>query len=466
MKGKLAFSIAICFLLGLVFAGFLPGSQATAQNESECITCHRDESPGIVDQWLSSAMSGAGLDCATCHGANHMDENDADEALIPTPDTCAPCHNAQVTQYREGKHALAWAAMEAMPAWSHLPMPVQSIDTYKSCSGCHKVGEKPAEIVEAQDLPYGTAACNSCHTRHAFSKEEALEPQACLPCHQGFDHPQWEMWSTSKHGVIYDIDGGGDRAPKCQDCHLIDGTHTNITPWGFLGLRLPEEDDEWMADRAVILQGLGILDDNGDPTARLDIVSGAKVARLTAEEFNTLRAGIVEVCEQCHSADYVAGQMQASDQILKEADELMAEAILIVKELYNEGILELPEGYEFGPDLLQFFSTGSAIEQELFVMFLEYRNRTFMGAFHNNPDYMWWYGYAPMQESLQNIKDEAVALRSEGGAVGPQGPPGPTGPAGPAGEAAPMWIIWAVVAVAAIALLISLYVLMIRRKTS
>jgi hypothetical protein len=155
-------------------------------------------------------------------------------------------------------------------------------------------------------------------------------------------------------------------------------------------LRLPEEDDEWMADRAVILQALGVLDDEGQPTARLDIVSGAKVARLTAEEFQTLRSNIVAVCEDCHSADYVAQNLASSDQILKDADDIMAEAILIVKDLYTDGILELPEGYEFGPDLLQFFSTGSGVEQTLFKMFLEYRNRTFMGAFHNNPDYMWW----------------------------------------------------------------------------
>jgi len=195
------------------------------------------------------------------------------------------------------------------------------------------------------------------------------------------------------------------------------------------------------------------------------------VARLTAEEFRTLRAGMEAVCQQCHSEDFVATQMTASDQILKEADDIMAEAILIVKGLYDDGILELPAGYDFGPDLLQFFSTGSDIEQELFTMFLEYRNRTFMGAFHNNPDYMWWYGYAAMQDSLQTIKNEAEMLRMGGGAVGPQGPEGPqgpqgpAGPEGPAGEDAPMWILWTALAAAAIALVISLYLILVRQRS-
>lgn len=28
-------------------------------------------------------------------------------------------------------------------------------------------------------------------------------------------------------------------------------------------------------------------------------------------------------------------------------------------------------------------------------MFMEYRMRAFQGAFHFNPDYMHWYGWAP-----------------------------------------------------------------------
>jgi len=45
-------------------------------------------------------------------------------------------------------------------------------------------------------------------------------------------------------------------------------------------------------------------------------------------------------------------------------------------------------------------------------MFLSYRQRTFQGAFHINPDYMYWYGYAPMQKSLQLIKHEAEVIRA------------------------------------------------------
>jgi hypothetical protein len=44
-------------------------------------------------------------------------------------------------------------------------------------------------------------------------------------------------------------------------------------------------------------------------------------------------------------------------------------------------------------------------------MFLEYRMRTFEGAFHMNPDYMHWYGWTPMKETPRKSK---TRLKSSG----------------------------------------------------
>jgi len=97
-------------------------------------------------------------------------------------------------------------------------------------------------------------------------------------------------------------------------------------------------------------------------------------------------------------------------------------------------------------------------------MFLEYRNRTFMGAFHNNPDYMWWYGYAAMQDALQNIKDEATRISAGGDGTGIPGPQGPVGPEGPVGEDAPLTMLWIALFVGLIALIVSIYLILQRRS--
>lgn len=391
--------------------GLLLFAEAAYPAKSPCVDCHKKVTPGIVEQHLSGKMSKAGVDCSTCHGKGHTKMEDFQAAKIPTPETCAPCHKKQVEGFNSGKHSLAWIAATAMPMFAHQPAEITG-PGYKGCSGCHKIGAKSAE--EAKGYRYGSANCDACHTRHTFSKKEAQNPRACQTCHMGFDHPQWEMWSTSKHGTIWQIEGeGSKRAPTCQRCHMSGGDHAVMTSWGFLALRLPEDDADWMNDRVAILQALGVLDDGGNPTERLEVVKAGKVARLTKDDFERERDKMLKICSECHSPSYAKSQLEDSDNVIKEVDKLMAAAIREVQALYKEGVLVKPAGWKYGPDLLQFYDAKSAVEQDLYVMFLEYRMRAFQGAFHANPDYMHWYGWAPMKETLQKIKDEAAKLRAE-----------------------------------------------------
>jgi multi-heme cytochrome with CxxCH motif len=147
-------------------------------------------------------------------------------------------------QISKGEHAVAWVAMTAMPTTAEQPHAI--IAGEKGCGGCHRIGRDEGK-------------CDSCHTRHLFATTESRRPEACMTCHMGFDHPQWEMYSTSKHGAIYEVEGShGDwnirladwfnqpaqasplrpRAPVCATCHMPQGNHTVATAWGFLGLRL------------------------------------------------------------------------------------------------------------------------------------------------------------------------------------------------------------------------------------
>ena len=417
MSGKVLFIVFLVCAAGLLLGVavlFAPGTPVTqAQGNSECVDCHTEETPGIVTQWEQGKMGQAGLDCSTCHGSDHKSAADVDKAELPTPDTCKACHSEQVEQFRGGKHALAWVVMKAMPMLSHQPPEIVGPVGFKGCSGCHKIGEKSPEELAEPDYRYGTAGCDSCHTRHSFSTTEARDPRACQTCHMGFDHPHWEMWSTSKHGTIWQIEPDSGRAPTCQTCHMDEGDHGVMTAWGFLALRVPEDDEAWWADRVEILKALGVLDAAGEGTERLEAVKVAKVARLTKEEFDAQRAESEAICQRCHAAGFVEQQLTAGDQIIREADKVMAEAIRTVQGLYADGLLEAPEEWKYTPDILQFYEAESSIEQELWVMFLEYRMRAFQGAFHANPDYMHWYGWAPMNESLQKIKDEAASLRAE-----------------------------------------------------
>jgi hypothetical protein len=386
-----------------------------------CIECHQKITPNIVTDWKLSKHSQKEVDCAACHGDEHKSADDVAKVQIPTPDTCALCHEQRVTEFKAGKHAAAWAAMKAMPS-AHM-QPMAMMEGMKGCGGCHKIGLKTeAEIKELKKSSggFGVASCDACHTRHTFSVEEARQPQACQTCHMGFDHPQWEMYSGSKHGVRYllkqnKILPADTPAPTCQTCHMQEKNHAVGTAWGFLAVRLPmPEDKQWAADRATILQALGVLDPEGKPTARLEVVKAANVARLTQEDWQKERDKMLTTCRQCHSANFAKEQLDKGDDMIRQTDRLMAEAIRIVAALYKDGILEKPKSYAHPfPDLLTFHDAPTVIEQKLFVMFLEHRMRAFQGTFHANPDYALWYGWSEMQRDLTEIRAEAGEMREK-----------------------------------------------------
>ncbi len=400
--------------------GLLGAASAWAQQPASiCVDCHSKVTPNIVSDWKLSKHSGVEVTCATCHGEEHTSANDVAKVKIPTPETCAQCHEAQVTQFKKGKHALAWAAMLAMPTIHWQPMAMT--EGQKGCGGCHKIGVKTeAEIAALRQggSAFGAASCDACHTRHTFSAEEARQPQACETCHMGFDHPQWEMYSSSKHGVRTDLKQrhilpADAAAPACQTCHMQEGNHEVRTAWGFLAVRLPlPEDKQWAADRATILQALGVLDPAGKPTKLVETVKAADLARLTEDDWQRERKKMLQTCNQCHSANFAEQQLRQGDDMIRNADHLMAEAIRTVAGLYKDGTLRQPPSYAYPfPNLLTFHDAPTVIEQKLFVMYLEHRMRTFQGTFHASPDYALWYGWSEMQRDLTEINELAQGMR-------------------------------------------------------
>ncbi len=408
-------------MLSFILAASLTATPAAKVDA--CVDCHRKSSPNIVADWEASKHKPNGIGCADCHGFEHKGKDDAAKAGIPTPDTCAQCHAQQVEQFKGGKHAMAWASMNAMPTIHWQPMAMT--DGMKGCGGCHKLGIKSEAEIRAlreKGESFGIASCDACHTRHLFSVDEAKQPQACQTCHTGFDHAQWEMYSGSKHGVRAmlkqnKILPATAAAPTCQTCHMQGGHHGVDTSWGFLAVRLPlPEDKQWAADRVTILQALGVLDPKGNPTARLDVVKAAKVAKLTQEEWQKGRDQMLATCSQCHATAFAKNQLEHGDEMIRDADHLMAEAIRVVTDLYATGTLSKPKGYAAAfPDLLTFHDAPTVVEQKLFVMFLEHRMRAFQGTFHANPDYALWYGWSELQRDLTEIKELAADMKAKKG---------------------------------------------------
>jgi hypothetical protein len=400
---------------------------AIAEDEV-CVKCHEILSPGQVADWRASLHFNEDITCSNCHGKKHKNKDDVNLVNLPDEHVCAKCHEKQFDQFVKGKHNFGWTAMNAMPV-THVE-PDELIEGGKGCGGCHNMGIKTEAQKEEQykkGYRYQNNSCDECHTRHTFSKKEALDPRACQQCHMGYDHPQWEMWSSSKHGSRWFAKESNNLpqtavAPTCQDCHIQDGNHENRTAWGFLGVRLPlPKDPQWADDRVTILKALGVLSpEDSKPTARLEAVKAVDLARLTEEAWQKEREKMIKTCKKCHSETYGRNQLEMGDSMMKKADRLMAEAIEIVAALYKDSILKKPDDYAFAyPDFLYFMRTGggnmkqaSYIEQVLFQMYMKHRMRTYQAFFHNNPDYAYWYGWAMMTKDLGEIRELDRTMRA------------------------------------------------------
>jgi hypothetical protein len=69
----------------------VPAVSAAGQ---QCLDCHSSSTPGIVEQWQSSAHAKKGIDCYSCHKAAANDPSTFDHygqriAVIVTPNYCA-----------------------------------------------------------------------------------------------------------------------------------------------------------------------------------------------------------------------------------------------------------------------------------------------------------------------------------------------------------------------------------------
>jgi hypothetical protein len=233
----------------------------------------------------------------------------------------------------------------------------------QGCVACHQVEDR----------------CDACHGAHRTDLAVARDPGTCATCHMGPDHAQYEMWKTSRHGVVWGLEGRA-RGPDCATCHMPGGTH----------------------DVSVgISMGLG-----GQPYPE---------ARRARE-----RERMLDVCAGCHTRRFSAGALGDADAIQKEAKKLVDEGAALVTELDRLGLLEPAPAtrpphplsgarLELGPQML--YEGLSRPEATFFRMKKFYYVTAYKGVFHQNPDYAHWYGNASLKLSLSELRSDAAQLR-------------------------------------------------------
>lgn len=239
------------------------GPREISDKSKQCITCHKEHSPAVYQQWGTSKHFRANVACFECHSANETDTDAFKHfgqtiATLVTPKDCARCHSREVEEFSSSRHAKAGRILGSLD--NTLAEIVEGNHGFKTASmpggmsaaavsGCWQCHGAEVKVLKDGKLDPATwpnsgigrinpdgseGSCNSCHTTHAFSAAQARFPDTCGKCHLGPDHPQKEIYASSKHGSSFfanvnhmNLDNpkwvvGEDysSAPTCATCHM------------------------------------------------------------------------------------------------------------------------------------------------------------------------------------------------------------------------------------------------------
>jgi len=235
----------------------LKGFEHLSKESAQCVSCHREKTPGIYQMWGDSKHYRANVGCYECHKAKSSDKDaikhkDHIISVIVSPKDCSACHEKEVQEFDKSHHASAGDILGSLD--NVLAEVVEGAPTFhgtspvvtSGCMGCHGsiVRVESDGSLNAASWPNtgigrinpdgSRGACSACHLRHNFSAEQARHPDNCGRCHLGPDHPQKEIYEESVHGVAFraNIDKmnmdsskwivGEDytAAPTCATCHM------------------------------------------------------------------------------------------------------------------------------------------------------------------------------------------------------------------------------------------------------
>ncbi len=399
----------------------LKGFKYMSKESAQCVSCHREKTPGIYAMWGASKHYRANVGCYECHKAKPSDKDaikhkDFTISVIVSPKDCSQCHEREVKEFDASHHASAGNILgsldnvladvvEGAPLLNGTSPVVTS-----GCMGCH------GSIVRVESdgslnpatwpntgigriNPDGSkGACSACHLRHNFDVEQARHPDNCGRCHLGPDHPQKEIYEESVHGVAFrahidkmNMDSskwipGEDytAAPTCATCHM---SATKDLPVNHdIGSRI-----SWNLRAPVSFK----------------IDAKAKKAGKKVKPWLQRRKDMKSVCTACHGRNIVDNFYEQLDSFVELFNDKFAiPAKQLITALKKEKLI----------DSVKF---NEKIEWTYFYLWHHEGRRARHGAAMLAPDYVHWEGMFEVahrfyMEMVPEVKDLIEKARRKG----------------------------------------------------
>jgi nitrate/TMAO reductase-like tetraheme cytochrome c subunit len=401
--------LAVLIGTALVVAGYLVNayrprsvtdqpSAALVRASGKCAECHRNLQYSVVHEYEMSVHAKKDVNCLECHQpATEQQGKEHHGFVISTKLTagnCRSCHETVYQQFLRSRHAApAWASVMGdkdftaeQVAFSEQfqpggckrpPHPLTQLEgaaaTTSGCATCHSVGRPNADST--------IGSCTACHTRHTASVAVARLPSTCGQCHLGPDHSQLEIYTESKHGVLFaaqqrllDLNVAPKKlttremfVPTCAICHMSGINGMNVTH---------------------------------DPGERLSYYLFAEVTD-KRPNFARGQAAMKDVCRNCHTTPLIDRVYHDAEAVVSSTNDKVKEIKEIIDGLRKDGLLNKP--FE------------QPIDFAYFDLWHYYGRTAKHGAFMGGADYVQWHGNYPLLKHGVEIKSMAEEMRRSHG---------------------------------------------------
>jgi hydroxylamine dehydrogenase len=315
----------------------------------------------------------------------------------PTPTMCERCHGVEVAEFNQSRHGLpayvAYAGTQdltpellnmyqAIPEGGYAPDKMRNAlfalegpdVTRFACEVCHNVGQPQADG--------SVGECQKCHLRHKFSLEQVRKPETCNACHIGPDHPQWEIYQESAHGIAYATSGAG--------------WHWEADPGTLTASDFPA------ATCAIChMSGFGASSTSHDVGERLTWYLFAPISE-RRPGWQDNRTRMQNVCRECHNQNFIEAYYADADTATEAVNAWVNESDQIVAPLKAQGLL-----------------TDAPFDEPIDFVYFElwhHWGRTAkFGAWMQGPDYTQWHGAYEVLSDLADLHEMVDAKLKEAG---------------------------------------------------
>lgn len=402
-KRMIVAALSFLFLASLLLVAWVEGGKerihpkprpVVGADSAKCLQCHEQKTPVIAAQWTDSRHAQLGVGCYECHRA---DEKEPDAflhegkwiATIVSPTDCGACHQDIAREFQHSHHSQAAQFIGSLD--NVLGEVIEGrLAAVNGCWQCHgstvafakekdgtvkkdKTGKPmldpttwPNTGIGRVNLDGSRGSCSACHSRHAFSRAMARQPEVCGKCHMGPDHPQIEIYEESKHGIAFRtrlsemnlsseswvLGADYTAAPTCATCHMSATRNQPVTH--DVGARI-----SWTL-RPVVSKKL--------------------------EDWQKKRESMKDVCANCHAPDFIAAFYTTFDATVEMWNSKFAIPAQNVMDALRARHLLTPTPFD------------EEIEWSFYRLWHHEGRRARMGVSMQGPDYTQWHGFFEVAE--------------------------------------------------------------------